>query len=62
MLSEFEKHLFAKLALKKGEREDAEELMSCPSCSNSEFVIIDCEVYCSVCQQCVDPSLEIEEE
>jgi len=62
MLSEFEEHLFAKLELKKGNKESLEDAMSCPTCGETEFNIVECEVYCRNCEQCVDPSMEIEEE
>jgi len=62
MLSEFEEALFAKLTLKRGDRLSLADSMQCPSCGKTEFNIVECEVYCRSCKQCVDPSMEIEEE
>ena len=62
MLSEFEEALFRKLTERRGDRLSLADAMQCPSCGETEFNIVECEVYCMACEQCVDPSMEIEEE
>ena len=62
MLSEFEEAMLKKLLEKRGDILSLEDAMQCPTCGQTNFNIVECEVYCRACKQCVDPSMEIEEE